>query len=101
MKFAFVVLLIASIVGAAESFAPLLPAARTSPLASSAQEEYSIEDWENDTYEIDEPIPTTVERFLKAKYPEFYFLLSKNEEILQNVVRRQPEDQGKPRGMGV
>mmetsp|Transcript_24683 Transcript_24683/g.68267 ORF Transcript_24683/g.68267 Transcript_24683/m.68267 type:complete len:257 (+) Transcript_24683:82-852(+) len=36
---------------------------------------------------ISEPDATNIEKFLKQKFPEFLYLISKNDEILQDVIR--------------
>ena len=59
------------------------------PLQQSAS---SSNDWEEVEVE-DEIDPTTnLELYLKKKFPEFFFLLSKNDQVLRQVIRRSETD---------
>jgi uncharacterized surface protein with fasciclin (FAS1) repeats len=70
----------------ANAFVPLSPATgrRSATLLFAEQELLPVEDWE--TSDFNEPIPTTMEKFLTKKFPEFFFLLKNSPEVL-NVIR--------------
>ena len=71
-------------------FAPPLGTVRmTSPLFQRrVVNQEDVDDWE--VAEVEETAPTDLEKFLSSRFPEFFFLIQKNQQVMRTIVGADP-----------